>query len=198
MQKENGMPDERGGFEAKLRGLESIIEKAMQKKSNLTLNFFLSPIGQHVERTDKATVWMRKEGEMEIQKIGEKQEKNIKMCKVEGNSPTPLQMCRAAERTQQMGLWWSKRSWAVVMRIYQIKGYKGGYTQFIEEVESWPYEIVMDFECNFDAIQKPLSQGLLDGMPDDWEKRGGMRQAARLGRALLKLLEDTTLTTDKF
>lgn len=64
-------PEHQEGFNARLRGIESIIEKAMQKHNNsLTLNFFLSPIGQHIERTNEARVLMRKDDKMECQNIG--------------------------------------------------------------------------------------------------------------------------------
>lgn len=39
--KEMDVPGQMEGFNARLRGIESIIEKAMQRKNNLTLNFFL-------------------------------------------------------------------------------------------------------------------------------------------------------------
>ena len=109
--------------------------------------------------------------------------------------PLPEKMCHAAEKTQSMGLWWSMRSWAVVYRIYQIKGYKKGYSQFVDEVKGWPVKKPFDYECNFDAIQKPISQGMLDGTPDDWEKRGGLKQAIKLGRAMLEILEDKSQKT---
>ena len=109
--------------------------------------------------------------------------------------PSAKEMCHAAEKTQSMGLWWSMRSWAVVYRIYQLKGYKKGYSQFVDEVKGWPVKKPFDYECNFDAIQKPISQGMLDGTPDDWEKRGGLKQAVKLGRAMLEILEDKSQKT---
>ena len=54
------MPDERVGFEARLRGLESIINKAMQHQSGLTLNFNFydgAHIGQKIDKTDMANVY---------------------------------------------------------------------------------------------------------------------------------------------
>ena len=67
---EMDFPGQQEGFNAKLLGIESIIEKAMQKNGNLTLNFFLSPVGQHVEKTESAHVWMKKEDGMECQTLG--------------------------------------------------------------------------------------------------------------------------------
>lgn len=65
------VPGQMEGFNARLRGIESIIEKAMQRNNNiLTLNFFLSAVGQHVDRTESAHVWMRGNEEMEMQNIG--------------------------------------------------------------------------------------------------------------------------------
>ena len=56
-------PGQLVGFEAKLRGIESLIKKALQSNSNLTLNLNFydgANIGQHIDRTDKANVWMNK------------------------------------------------------------------------------------------------------------------------------------------
>lgn len=69
---DNDAPEQMEGFNARLRGIESIIKQAMQKNTNLTLNFFLSSVGQHVERTDSAHVWMRKDDDMETQTFGSK------------------------------------------------------------------------------------------------------------------------------
>ena len=46
------------------------------------------------------------------------------------------------------------------------------------------------FECNYDAIQKPISSGVLAGNTDQWEANGAQKQAVKLADALLELFEE--------
>ena len=101
--------------------------------------------------------------------------------------PTREAMCRAVVVTIKQGLWWSNRSWAVVYRVYQMKGYVSGFTQFVRDVYSW--KIKTSFKCNYDALQKPISSGIYAGHPDTWEQNGAPSQAVKLAKALLKELE---------
>ena len=80
--------------------------------------------------------------------------------------PTREEMIQAVKATFSQGMWWSSRSWAVVYRVYQMKGYMNGFTQFAREVSEW--DIKTDFDCNYDSIQKPIVSGQLSGMPDKW------------------------------
>ena len=97
-------------------------------------------------------------------------------------------MSQAVVATVKQGLWWSNRSWAVVYRVYQMKGYMGGFSQFIRDVESWP--VKTGFECNYDAVQKPITSGVLLGNPENWEAQGAPKQASLLAYALLEKLEN--------
>ncbi len=101
--------------------------------------------------------------------------------------PTAESMARAVETTMTAGYWWANTAWAVVYRVYQMLGYRGGYSQFVRQVESWPRSRQWKMACRYDAVQKPVSSGRLDGSPEEWEHRAGLRQAARLGNALLHL-----------
>ena len=101
--------------------------------------------------------------------------------------PSREQMAQAVIATFKEGLWWSSRSWAVVYRVYQMKGYVNGFTQFVREVKEWGIKI--DFKCNYDAVQKPMVSGQLSGTPDKWEAQGAHRQAVKLAEALLRELE---------
>ena len=100
--------------------------------------------------------------------------------------PSCEQMRRAVENTAQNGYWWSSRSWAVVYRVYQMKGYMAGISQFVREVQDW--EVQTGFDCNYDAVQKPLAKGLLSGSPDKWVAQGAQGQAVKLAEALLEEL----------
>lgn len=103
--------------------------------------------------------------------------------------PAPEAVVRAVEKTASNGLWYASTSWAVVYRVCQIKGYKKGFSQFVRDVSTWPFTKQLPFECNFDAIQKPMTSGKLDGMPDSWRSQRAHEQMVRLGRALLDELE---------
>ena len=100
--------------------------------------------------------------------------------------PTKEQMCEAIGESVRQGLWWSSRSWAVVYRVYQMKGYLSGFTQFVREAGTWP--VKTGFECNYDALQKPISSGVLSGNPERWEAQGGSRQAVKLAQFLMEFL----------
>ena len=103
------------------------------------------------------------------------------------NIPTSQQMQQAVAATVKNGMWWSSRCWAVVYRVYQIKGYVNNYTYFINEVKSWT--VKTGYECNYDAIQKPMVSGIYVGNPERWEKNGAQKQAVRLAVALMEELD---------
>ena len=102
--------------------------------------------------------------------------------------PSEEQMKQAVTKTMSQGLWWSSRSWAVVYRVYQMKGYMHSFAHFAREVKDW--EIDTGYECNYDAIQKPISTGVYSGMPDKWEENGAQKQAVKLASSLLEILDN--------
>ena len=104
-------------------------------------------------------------------------------------APPPEAMARAVERTMAQGYWWASTAWAVVYRVYQMKGYTGGIRQFVREVEEWPFSGRLNYECNYDAVCKPIRSGRLAGTPNGWIKNGATAQYAILGTALLKELK---------
>ena len=91
-------------------------------------------------------------------------------------TPPPEAMARAVERTMAQGYWWASTAWAVVYRVYQMKGYTGGIRQFVREVKEWPFSDRLDYECNYDAVCKPIRSGRLAGTPDGWINNGSVRQ----------------------
>jgi hypothetical protein len=97
-------------------------------------------------------------------------------------------MARAVERTMAQGFWWASTAWAVVYRVYQMKGYLGGIRQFVREVEEWPWQKKPIFPCNYDSVQKPIVGGKLMRTIDKWKDDGAMEQMQKLGQALFDLL----------
>lgn len=104
------------------------------------------------------------------------------------NIPPPEAMARAVERTMAQGFWWASTAWAVVYRVYQMKGYSGGIRQFVREVEEWPWQKKPIFPCNYDSVQKPIVGGKLMRTIDKWKDDGAMEQMQKLGQALFDLL----------
>lgn len=138
---------------------------------------------QHVEHLHQADILEALGIELEVKKKGASMQ-------AEDAMPTKEQMCAAINETVKQGLWWSNRSWAVVYRVYQMKGYMKGFSQFVREVETW--DVKMAFECNYDALQKPISGGTLLGSPDKWEAQGAPPQAVKLAQALIAILEKSS------
>ncbi len=108
---------------------------------------------------------------------------------MEDTTPPSEAMARAVEKTMAQGYWWASTAWAVVYRVYQMKGYTGGIRQFVREVKEWPFSGRLNYECNYDAVCKPIRSGRLAGTPDNWIKNGATAQYAILGTALLKELQ---------
>lgn len=104
--------------------------------------------------------------------------------------PSPKMMARAVEKAMTRGYWWANTAWAVVYRIYQIKGYSGGFSQFVKDTATWPRSRPWLSECNFDAVQKLVSSGRLSGSPETWKYNGAQEQAVRLASALLTELKN--------
>ncbi len=131
--------------------------------------------GQHVETIQSQNIYTNKR-----QSVSE-----------EPNSvtPPPGAMARAVEQTMAQGYWWASTAWAVVYRVYQMKGYMGGIRQFVREVEGWPFSGRLNHECNYDAVCKPIRSGRLAGTPDGWIKNSATAQYAKLAMALLKELQ---------
>ena len=107
---------------------------------------------------------------------------------MEDMTPLPETMARAVEKTMAQGYWWASTAWAVVYRVYQMKGYTGGIRQFVREVEEWPLQKKPLFPCTYDGIQKPIVSGKLMRTVDKWKDDGAMEQMQKLGKALFNLL----------
>jgi len=102
--------------------------------------------------------------------------------------PPPEAMVEAVEKTIESGHWWANLCWSVVYRIYQMKGYKGSISQFVREVAGWPFFKPVKWECNDDAVGKPVRSGKISRELDKWTDDGAPMQFYILGEALLKIL----------
>lgn len=103
---------------------------------------------------------------------------------LEHQPPTGEQMCRIVEKMVDAGLMYTGTSWAVVYRMYQIWGYKGGINQFVRDVAGWPFKNRPKAECTADGVSKPLRTGKYVGKPSTWSMNGASDVAVRLGLAI--------------
>ena len=102
----------------------------------------------------------------------------------EHQTPTGEQMCQIVEKMVDSGLWYAGTSWAVVYRMYQLWGYKGGINQFVRDVASWPFKHRPKADCTADGVSKPLRTGKFVGKPSTWSLNGAPDVAIRLGLAI--------------
>ena len=102
--------------------------------------------------------------------------------------PAPETMVWAVEKTIRDGHWWGNISWSVVYRIYQMKGYQGTISQFVRDVSRWPFTMHIRYDCNDDAVGKPIRTGKISRSLDKWAEDGASSQFIILGKALMKAL----------
>ena len=105
-----------------------------------------------------------------------------------GELPAPEAMVWAVENTIKDGHWWGNVSWSVVYRIYKIKGYQGTVSQFVRDVSQWPFTMSIRYDCNDDAVGKPIRTGKISRSLDKWAEDGASSQFIILGEALMKAL----------
>ena len=102
--------------------------------------------------------------------------------------PPPEVMVKAVEKVIEKGHWWANLSWSVVYRIYQMKGYKGSISQFVREVAGWSFTKLVKWDCNDDAVGKPIRSGKISRELSKWVEDGAPMQFYLLGEALMKEL----------
>jgi len=183
MKKGNGDPDNLGGLGDMLPAdVLTMLNEALERLHRAghinqcsKIEFvYVAPGGQHVETIQSQNIYTYKR-----QSASEETTSVI---------PPPEVMARAVELTMVQGYWWASTAWAVVYRVYQMKGYLGGIRQFVREVEEWPWQKKPIFPCNYDSVQKPIVGGKLMRTIDKWKDDGAMEQMQKLGQALFDLL----------
>ena len=163
------------------------MEQAERKPQSggTTNNYFYGPIGQYIEHVEHNHFGMDTDGTMTAGAKGDSRE--ALQQKLFPDLPPQQVMTRAVAETLMEGYWWSNRSWAIVYRCYQMKGYLGGISNFVKEVGRW--DIQTSWVCNYDAVQKPIAEGTIVGPLEKWEANGAQRQAVVLAAALLEKIE---------
>ena len=115
---------------------------------------------------------------------------NMKQTEGEPKSeiPPPEAMVWAVEKTVNDGHWWGNISWSVAYRIYQMMGYQGTVSQFVRDVSQWPFTMPIRYDCNDDAVSKPIRTGKMSRSLDKWAEDGASSQFIILGKELMKAL----------
>ena len=162
------------------------MEDEKKPKQGGIQNYFYGPVGQYIEHVEHNHFGMGGDGSFTFGDAGSEKAQR----KLFPDLPTQEVMKKAVTETVRQGFWWSNRSWAVVYRVYQLKGYMGSITTFLREVESW--DISLSFVCNYDAVQKPIAEGAMIGPVEKWEANGAHKQNIKLAYALLDEIEKNT------
>lgn len=158
-------------------------EEQKPKRGGITNNFY-GPVGQYIAHVEHNHFGMTPDGEF-IQITDDESGTGKKPFP---ELPSPETMCKAVVATISDGLWWGNRSWAVVYRVWQMKGYMGSIKKFVEEVEQW--QLQTDYICNYDAVQKPIAEGKMIGPVEKWKANGATEQSILLAEALLRFLDN--------
>lgn len=96
-------------------------------------------------------------------------------------------MIQAVNESVRDGVWYGKPSWAVVYRVYQMKGYTDNMTQFVKEVKNWSIDVAKTI--TYDDVQKNTTNHHLHGPFDKWKETGAPLVAIELANTLLFKLD---------
>lgn len=156
------------GFETRLRGLESLIEKAMQQHANLTLNINFydgAKIGQHIDRTDTSNVWMGTEGSVEVKKTNMLNNKE---------ELTAEQLRDGIAACQE--LFWGKSCLAIIYCVCRDScGYGGSVSQFERELGT------LGLDCPPGTITNALRNNPFMKLPvGKWKQQGVKERVMRV------------------
>ena len=165
--------------------LGELLRDRQNKNGNIIINYYKS-VGQRIDSVTTQNFasdkWLKTPSEAPADDT--KQEER----ETKEETPPPGVMAWAVEKTIREGHWWGNVSWSVVYRIYQMKGYQGSVSQFVRDVSTWPFTVHVSFDCNDDAVGKPIRSGKILRSLDKWAEDGASPQFVILGKALMQAL----------
>ena len=150
------------------------------QNGNIVINYYNS-VGQHIDSVNTQNI----NGPFPLGKESKEGQKDWK--EDVGKEDMPEAMSRAVEAAVREGLWANNQSWAVVYRVFQMRGYMGGMSEFVRQVKEWPLE--MAATCSYDAVQKPIARGTMIGSTERWKAGGASKQDIALAEFLMKEIE---------
>ena len=103
--------------------------------------------------------------------------------------PEAAVMAKAVEATVAEGLWATNTCWSVVYMVYRMRGYNGGVSDFVREVDTWPFKRPIGFSCNRDSVGKPIREGRMSMHLERWLGNGVQRTFCRLAEALIESID---------
>ena len=102
-------------------------------------------------------------------------------------------MAGAVERSVERGLWSTNTCWSVVYAVCQLKGYGGGYSDFVRDVASWPFSREIRWKCTLDSVSRPLRNAKMLNPISQWEASGVKASFCLLANCLLEELRGARL-----
>jgi len=152
-------------------------------------NNFNAPVGQHIDHVDRIDFRMDGDGNFSFGHVDEMGMVKNKPSNASTDIPTAARMAEAVEKTIRDGYWWGNTAWCVVFRVMQMMGYKGSQTDFVREVDKWPFSYAIQYKCNIDSVGKPLRKGTMVRDVEYWQQDGAQPQYVRLANELMKILQ---------
>lgn len=115
----------------------------------------------------------------------EEDEKNIR----EEVVPTIDVIMKISKATMDLGFWKCDRSWGVVFQIWQIWGYKGTVSDFVNEINNRIEAKNLAYACTLNAVYKMVSKGRISRNLEKWRADGVLEPYCILGELVNSELE---------
>lgn len=140
---------------------------------------FNAQVGQFIEHVDTVNFSLTGDGQFRFENVGQIGEKK---------RPTVQTFVAACEQTMREGLWYGGTGWAVVYRVWQTAGYDGSYSDFVRQVQKWPWTYGPDYQPTDDNVGKPLRDGKMMAPIGEWKVSGVTPRNCCLAERLLTIL----------
>lgn len=161
------------------------MKRQEQPRSGGIHNYFYGPVGQFIDYGSHNQFGQQWEDKTVANGAEHIQDRLLP------DLPSKESMCQAVAAAVRDGLWYGNQAWAVVYRIYQLKGYLGGMSEFVREVKTWPTELAAT--CTYDAVQKPVAKGKMIGHIQRWAANGAPQETVALAEALAATTDKLTI-----
>lgn len=116
-------------------------------------------------------------------------DKDDQEMKDEKKTPSIDVMMKICKATMELGFWKCDRSWGVVFQIWQIWGYKGSVSDFVNEINSRNETKGFAYACTQNAVYKMVSKGRISRKLENWRNDGVLEPYCILGDLINSELE---------
>lgn len=132
---------------------------------------------------------MDNHGTINIETHMDKGEKSSDTNSREEVIPTIDDIMKISKSTMDLGFWKCDRSWGVVYQIWQIWGYKGTVSDFVNEINNRIEAKNMAYACTLNAVYKMVSKGKISRNLKQWRPDGVLETYCILGDLVNSELE---------